>query len=607
MAGRPLKTPNDMKLFRQQYLATLQLQSDINDANLHANQMYVKTGMTPNAPLDVRTTTEMVSDIVRLRTDVMKGLREIADGQNSQAIVSGLNGPQLQFVAQHMPEIIAILKPKYKYGIPAEVFLQSFLIPYMDSEFRRNMARVDLPQNVIDIEGPMPQAYALPHAQAVRLYERIKHADAVGDDVTVSRLGNEFVNLYPSDSLLNQVLELMRTKSGEDDDGRERPSSMAETPEPSPPPPEGDETSDELYALFKQSIKDADIAEAEEIMTDFAKRFPRNGRLKDMQAEINNLRRDEGKPEGKPKGKDEEDITAEANDYYEKLIPGKFVISEIAALYTGENENKLEEFTNMVRSSSSLSTMGLKELKSYLDEVRPLVLPKFSRQAPVGSPEKAKSNLKPIYYQDFGPQTKTIRSYRIEIRNINKYLGEVYQQKYKKDIAPALGYGLTKHKKMVGKGISPSMKWCSFGKHKIDTHKLDDNILAMRTSSGSPVGKYPTQQISKHVSSVIQSMLQNQQPSFDMLTNLTPDEKSFVKRLTKHAGIFGSVGSGLPKNPKDDEDVNEFNIMRGELLAGNDSEVLIKNFKKKILQLMSRDLLPKSQGKDLLMELATLD
>ena len=59
-------------------------------------------------------------------------------------------------------------------------------------------------------------------------------------------------------------------------------------------------------------------------------------------------------------------------------------------------------------------------------------------------------------------------------------------------------------------------------------------------------------------------------------------------------------------NPADDEDVKEFEIMRGEILAGNDNTTLVKNFKVQIMKLMSRDSLPKSEGKQLLLEMAAL-
>jgi hypothetical protein len=159
---------------------------------------------------------------------------------------------------------------------------------------------------------------------------------------------------------------------------------------------------------------------------------------------------------------------------------------------------------------------------------------------------------------------------------------------------------------VVGRGISPAIKWSSFGKYKIDTHKLDTGILVLRTSTGSPVGKYPTQRLSSTVTPILKEMMDGRQPTFDMLSKLSAEDKSFVKRLTKCADIFQQVGSGLPSNPSDDEDVKEFEIQRGEILAGNNSNVLLRNFKLQIIKLMNRDLLPRSQGKELLMELALL-
>jgi hypothetical protein len=168
------------------------------------------------------------------------------------------------------------------------------------------------------------------------------------------------------------------------------------------------------------------------------------------------------------------------------------------------------------------------------------------------------------------------------------------------------GIGKKKHRKVVGRGLAPVMKWTTFGKYKIDYHKLDSGILSMRSPSGAGVPKYPTMRIPINVVPILQGMLENHQPSFDMLSKLSSDEKSFLKRLTKDAHLFASVGSGLPNNPADDEDVKEFEIMRGEILAGNDNTTLVKNFKLQILKLMSRDLLPKSEGRQLIMELAAL-
>ena len=50
MSGYPLNFPTDAAKLRQNYLANLSLQANINDMNLQANKIYKKTGQTPTQP-----------------------------------------------------------------------------------------------------------------------------------------------------------------------------------------------------------------------------------------------------------------------------------------------------------------------------------------------------------------------------------------------------------------------------------------------------------------------------------------------------------------------------------------------------------------------------
>jgi hypothetical protein len=57
---------------------------------------------------------------------------------------------------------------------------------------------------------------------------------------------------------------------------------------------------------------------------------------------------------------------------------------------------------------------------------------------------------------------------------------------------------------------------------------------------------------------------------------------------------------------KDEKDINQFEIYKGEILNGNDSADLVKKFKIWIMKMVKKDLLPKSQAKELLMDLVSL-
>jgi len=52
MSGQPNRNPTDPAKFRQQYLANLSLEANINDKNLQANKIYKKTGEVPSQMTD---------------------------------------------------------------------------------------------------------------------------------------------------------------------------------------------------------------------------------------------------------------------------------------------------------------------------------------------------------------------------------------------------------------------------------------------------------------------------------------------------------------------------------------------------------------------------
>ena len=551
-----MNKPSDSEKFRQQYMATLKLQSDINEANLRANQLYVKTGMSPNTPLDARTTTEKVSDVVKLRVEIMADLRQIADGINSQAIVAGLNADQLVFVAQHMPEIITILKPKYKYGVPSDIFLTSFLPRYMSDMFRRRTIAAALPQTVTDAENGL-------------------------DDDENSYYSLPVPELYPSRSDLS--MPTVPYHSGMPD----LDLSLPLKPSPPPPPPVKKE---------KGEGKKREEEEEEE-EEDIGKPLPGGGAEEPFE------------------GLNEEELSI-AQEYYTKLN-NQFPDSVREAVYaTDEGRALLHRFRDQFRPSASIRELTVDQLKDATDHLLyEFIRPKFQHRLEKGSPEKKKKDKggKPIpqmQLQLFGPPLRSKANLLAKYAVANRYLAESYNRMFQENPMnePKQGWGIgkKKHRKVVGRGLAPVMKWTGFGRYRIDCQKLDSGILALRSPSGAIVPKYPTMRLPSGVVPILQGMLEDRQPSFDMLSKLSAEEKSFLKRLTKDAHLFASVGAGLPNNPADDEDVHEFEIMRGEILAGNDNTTLVKNFKLQILKLMSRDLLPKSEGKQLIMEMAAL-
>ena len=103
--------------------------------------------MTPTQPTDTRTTAEILADTERLKIEVRSQLSQIADGTNADQIVQQLDPYQLQFLAQHIDEIIKDIKPKYKYGVDALSFILYFQ-SYMDKANATNEVSFGLQQQM---------------------------------------------------------------------------------------------------------------------------------------------------------------------------------------------------------------------------------------------------------------------------------------------------------------------------------------------------------------------------------------------------------------------------------------------------------------------------
>ena len=79
-----------------------------------------------------------------------------------------------------------------------------------------------------------------------------------------------------------------------------------------------------------------------------------------------------------------------------------------------------------------------------------------------------------------------------------------------------------------------------------------------------------------------------------------------MHKLAKTTHLLDRLSIPTPNKGEDEKSINQFEIMKGEILNGNDSVDLVKKFKLLIVKLVSKDLLPKGQAKEILMELATL-
>jgi hypothetical protein len=165
---------------------------------------------------------------------------------------------------------------------------------------------------------------------------------------------------------------------------------------------------------------------------------------------------------------------------------------------------------------------------------------------------------------------------------------------------------LTKEDTDWNAGIKVQPRFIPFGKYIINKKQLEKNIVSIKTPSGSNVPLYKSHRISSGMGVVLRKMVGGSNPSFDELNALDDEERNYLSRIAAASNIEDKFNIPTPNKNEDEKDINQFEIMRGQIMAGNDSTELVKKFKILIMKLSKKGLLPQREAKDLLYELVHL-
>ena len=165
---------------------------------------------------------------------------------------------------------------------------------------------------------------------------------------------------------------------------------------------------------------------------------------------------------------------------------------------------------------------------------------------------------------------------------------------------PALGLGIRKK----GRGISSDYR--DFGINKINHKKLDEGILTIRRKSNNNIPDMPSKKISSRLQKIIKHISGGGMPAFNELQNLEDHEKDYLHKLISRSNLSDRLSVPAPSKDQEEKDFHQFEVMKGEILSGNDSQELIKKFKVLILKLSKQNVLPKSEVHELLQDLLAL-
>jgi hypothetical protein len=665
MSGQPYRYAKDVENFRNEYMETLNTISNINDMNLQANKNYKETGALPpqSSMKDNRTTSEILADVEKLKLSIIgefKGLcsPNMAMGVIQKVQASPLNGDGsfLTWLAQNAPELVAQLKRKYKFGIEGNendvstmyLFLQSIFSKTKEmnssvkSAFDRPVGGLNGGLQTGDLDALKTKydeiiyRLASSNTQTVRptfmnltreirdKFDRLKSTISTAKynqlrqifsttstgtnnptQVNINRLGYsewlEFTDKLPSSSALNTLLDQLQ-KSERNANGELSIKIL-----------------NNINSLLP-SLSDMDKADritdgiittngATSTFVNPANR-PSVDALSTTGTQLNPV---SGVANTPPTPPDQTGTPAQKTimrKFFERVASFLNDVKNTPTLvqyYTrtssntrpsAEAEDALYQFCvtelERVESAFDRSIRGWKSTVNYdrLDMISALeiVTDRFNLNLVIGN-------------------TFNDESIATAVRQISVNSRTMTGAGIKKRAGRPKGSGIVKplHERIDSNmGIKQGHTHVPFGRYLLNRNRLDEDIFSFKHLKGYGVRGYPSKRISRNLSNVFKTIVGGGTPKFDDLSNLSNDEKTYLHAVSKKAGIMDKISIPTPSKDSMDKDIHQFEVMKGEILAGNDSSVLIKNFKLLLLKLSKSGALPKHEVSEIMEDLLSL-
>lgn len=145
-----------------------------------------------------------------------------------------------------------------------------------------------------------------------------------------------------------------------------------------------------------------------------------------------------------------------------------------------------------------------------------------------------------------------------------------------------------------------------FGINEINQKQLKNGIVKIRRNTRTNYPDMPSKHVSPKLQSILSSIVGGGVPNFNDLNSLDNEEKDYLHKLVSRSNLEDRLSIPAPTKDQQEKDLNSFEIMKGQIMAGNDSQELVKKFKLLIRKLSKQGLLPKNDVEDIIDLLLTL-
>jgi len=185
---------------------------------------------------------------------------------------------------------------------------------------------------------------------------------------------------------------------------------------------------------------------------------------------------------------------------------------------------------------------------------------------------------------------------------------------------PLAGYGMsmqsygntkimkTHGRRLVGRGISSDEqeRYKEFGKYLIHMPSLKKGILNLKFPSFASIPTIKQTILSADLLDLITDLLENKTINKRLYSRMSKEDQDFIYTIAQKAEIDETLGMGIRVNDTHKKEMERFQLVRGQVMAGNNNPEILRELKQYIMKFMRDGTMNKHQGSDLLFEISCL-
>jgi hypothetical protein len=640
MSGQPVQKHEDVNKYYNQYIETLALQQSINDMNLQANKNYLLTGTMPavSQMKDSRTTTEILADIEKLKSKIASTIATISNMQFGYGVVNGIiNSPLnvdnklLIFMAQKGPEFIIKLKKEYAIGVKGDINDIDVMVKYIEDFFNKTYGTIQTIKGYMNETKRIGEKTGLLNGDNMAILTNDIKSIITSMAIKTSKLTkftgieesefhdsvelleklvlklSKFSTLIPTNKsmrkLKDKITEFFTNEDKYDNDELaddiQSYSNYLKIIESIPKP-----SINSIYTLLnmlenklKTNTKKGYIDIINRLDGLFSGLFTKENRvlINEIPADIISIFRepDTYNPDQNDDGSDYGDFGLPTHT--PQRIPGGIAVRSPGEIPEIQQQpiQRIPERPQPIRPGS-----GRPDMSSVLHELTNKQLKKVVSALNKSDAEQLLDNIKNI--KSGLKKTPEREEYVKKNISIDNILKEQRKKMGLSDIDES-GKGLIKYSKKPKRS-----NFRGFGIAEINHKKLDMGILSIRRPSKGNYKSVPQQRISPTLQNIIKDINGGKVPNFNDISSLTSDEKEYLHKVVCASGFDEKFSIPTPNKDAIEKEIHQFEVLKGEIMSGNDSKALIKKFKILILKLANKGSLGKKEANDVLYTLLSL-